>query len=67
MEHRTPLSDIDISRQQRFNAQTMQRVARQSRTIAAAMVDAANRMRKLADAARATAREQLASRRLSTH
>jgi len=41
---------------------TMQHVARQSRTIATTMLAAAHSMQKLASAARATAREQLASR-----
>jgi hypothetical protein len=59
MIRRIPIDTIETSRQQRFNAVTMQAVARQSRITAVAMVGAANGMMTLARAARVIAREQL--------
>jgi hypothetical protein len=63
VERRTPLSEIETSKQQWFTAATMQSVARQSYAVAVTMLQAAHAMRKAAQAAVAEARRQLAALR----
>jgi hypothetical protein len=60
VERRTPLSQIEGTRQQRITAATMQDVSRQSRTTAIAMLEAAEGMRTSARAAVVKTRRQLA-------
>jgi hypothetical protein len=67
MERRTPISEIDTARRQRFTAGTMQSVARHSVAAAATMLRSADAMRELARAALAEARRQLTALRGSRH